>query len=128
MSPFDDVLEFHRAFFPDGVSPRPLIPEPRVQQLWQNLVQEEMEETLHALRSGNLVGIADGIADSIYVLCGTAIQYGIPLPAIWSVVHQANMRKIGGASREDGKVLKPDGWVAPDVEAVLAKYREDEAK
>jgi hypothetical protein len=31
------------------------------------------------------------------------------------------MRKVGGAKRPDGKILKPEGWVPPDVAGVLAE-------
>jgi len=29
------------------------------------------------------------------------------------------MRKVGGVVREDGKRLKPEGWVGPDIEKCL---------
>jgi predicted HAD superfamily Cof-like phosphohydrolase len=38
-------------------------------------------------------------------------------------VHLANMRKLGPdglpMKREDGKVMKPQGWVAPDIQKVI---------
>jgi hypothetical protein len=36
-------------------------------------------------------------------------------------VHEADRGKVGGGVRGDGKVLKPEGWVAPDVAGVLAR-------
>jgi hypothetical protein len=32
------------------------------------------------------------------------------------------MAKEGGGAREDGKILKPPGWVAPDIAGVLRKH------
>jgi predicted HAD superfamily Cof-like phosphohydrolase len=124
MSPYEDVLAFHRKFLPDGVATRPRIPDATSEDLWYALVEEEMLEVLEALKRRDLVTISDGIADAIYVLCGTAIQYGIPLPEIWQVVHEANMRKIGGPRRSDGKVLKPQDWVPPDVGGVIARHQQ----
>lgn len=55
------------------------------------------------------------LADLIYVAVGAALELGIPLGAVWAEVHTANMRKVGGGRRGDGKVLKPEGWTPPDV-------------
>ena len=69
----------------------------------------------------DLGGIADGIADLIYVLLGTALSYGIHIAPIWDEVQRTNMAKEGGATRHDGKVLKPEGWQPPDVRGILLK-------
>ena len=65
--------------------------------------------------------VADGIVDSIYVLIGTGGEMGLDLAEVWRRVHAANMAKEGGGKRADGKVLKPEGWVAPDVEGAIFK-------
>lgn len=122
MSPFDDVLAFHHKFLPEGIATHAGIPNGVSENLWYALVEEEMLEVLAALKRRDLVAISDGLADAIYVLCGTAVQYGIPLPEIWQTVHEANMRKVGGPRRADGKVLKPPDWVPPDIRSVLARH------
>lgn len=66
-----------------------------------------------------MAAVARELVDQIYVIIGTAGEFGIDLDAVWDVVHQANMAKEGGSKREDGKVLKPPGWQEPDVEGVL---------
>ena len=41
---------------------------------------------------------------------------------VWNEVQRANMAKVGLGGvkkREDGKVLKPDGWTPPDVEKAV---------
>jgi predicted HAD superfamily Cof-like phosphohydrolase len=61
----------------------------------------------------------DGIVDSLVVLVGTAITFGVDLKPIFEAVHAANMAKAGGPKREDGKQLKPAGWKPPDVAGLL---------
>jgi len=68
----------------------------------------------------DLVEIADGIGDVIYVLLGTAVSYGIDLRPIFDAIHDSNMKKVGGCTRDDGKIMKPEGWVPPDIEGILA--------
>ena len=43
----------------------------------------------------------------------------IDVRPVFEAVHAANMAKVGGGVREDGKVLKPPGWQPPDVEAII---------
>jgi predicted HAD superfamily Cof-like phosphohydrolase len=71
------------------------------------------------------------LADLVYVVIGTAIQYGIPFDAVFAEVHRANMSKLGPDGvpvlREDGKIIKPFGFKPADLSAVLdgsqPKYR-----
>jgi predicted HAD superfamily Cof-like phosphohydrolase len=72
----------------------------------------------------SLPDIADAIADSIYVLVGTALEYGIPLDRVWNAVQAANMAEVDPVTglvrkRTDGKILKPDGWLPPDIAGIL---------
>lgn len=69
----------------------------------------------------SLVEVADGIADAIYVLLGTAIEAGVDMDPVFDEVHRSNMAKAGGPRRADGKVLKPAGWTPPDIAGVLAR-------
>jgi predicted HAD superfamily Cof-like phosphohydrolase len=111
----DDVTNFHDAFaVVVGTTPGIRSADLRVK-----LIYEEVEETLFAISRGDLPSTVDGIVDAIYVLIGTAVTFGVDLAPIWDAVHTANMAKVGGAIRDDGKVLKPDGWTAPDVAALL---------
>lgn len=120
---FEDVLEFHREFCPDMIGTTPKIPDHDSAELRIRLVDEEHEEFKEAMRRDDLVGIADAIADLIYVVVGTAITYGIDLPAVWHEVQRSNMAKKGGGRREDGKVIKPAGWTPPDVAGVLENQK-----
>lgn len=86
------------------------------------LHREETQELVEALEAEDLAAAARELADVVYVAYGTAYSLGIPLDLVFAEVHRANMSKIGPTGplfREDGKVLKPDGFIPPDVERVL---------
>lgn len=118
---FSDVRRFEDKF---GVSVgnTPNIPsDEKVKILRKKLHLEEFEELTRALDSNDLEEIADGIVDLIYVLIGTAISYGIDIRPVWAEVHRANMKKVGGGQRADGKIMKPEGWQPPDIKGVLLR-------
>lgn len=69
----------------------------------------------------DMVEVADGCVDSHVVISGTALEAGIPEDEVYMEVHKTNMAKKGGPVREDGKQLKPDGWIAPNIKKVLRK-------
>lgn len=96
-------------------------PEMRDYRLRRALIMEEGNETVEALWRNDLPGIAKELCDLLYVALGTAVACGIDLQPVWDRVHASNMAKEGGATREDGKILKPAGWVPPDVEGALVE-------
>lgn len=117
MSYFTDVKDFQTAF-EQRVGTKPEFPDMEERMLRTKLLYEEFNEYLDAEKNNNLIGVADAIADMIYIACGTAASYGIPLDEIWEEVHNSNMAKLvdGKAlKREDGKILKPKGWRPPNL-------------
>jgi len=121
---YQDVEDWHQVF---GVhiGSGPALPSEQVRVLRKKLVEEEYEEFCEAWEKNDLIELADAIADLVYVLNGTAISYGIDLRPVWDEVHRANMSKVGGSTREDGKILKPEGWLPPDIGKVLDKQKEE---
>lgn len=115
-----DVLAFHKA----GNVPCPTVPafpsKERI-EFRKRLIDSEMVEFNVAHEERDLPEVADAIADLIYVLIGTAHEYGIPLEAVWQEVQKTNMAKFGPGSwqREDGKIMKPADWVPPDLVKIL---------
>lgn len=69
----------------------------------------------------NLIDAIDGICDLLYVTLGAAVRLGIDIEPFFAEVQQANMAKVGGDTRPDGKILKPEGWQPPDIEGVLER-------
>ena len=139
----NDVLEFHKKFGL-AIEPMPTIAEPKTALLRANLLLEELLEIFYGLEfalvcprcshtvehpliskderwsdSQYLDKIADGCIDLLYVTIGLLIGYGIDFRPLWKAVHKANMAKDGGKKRQDGKQLKPEGWVEPDITGLL---------
>ena len=112
-----DVTAFHEKFggFTSD-TPNLNVPEPIVSNRIR-LLREEVGEMLGAMVNNDLVEIADGAADAIYVIIGACIEYGIPLEKVWAEVQRSNMAKEG--HDETGKVAKPEGWTPPDIRGVL---------
>lgn len=92
---FESVREFHEAY---GLQvANKLQPIQHQDSLWllrHNLHAEEYEEVRMAMENCDIVELADGIADLIYVLCGTAVSYGIPLDKVFAEVQRSNMSKL----------------------------------
>jgi predicted HAD superfamily Cof-like phosphohydrolase len=112
-----DVLEFHKQIGLT-IGEFPHIPDSDVLNLRRELVREEYEELMVGLYEENLTDIADASIDLIYVLIGMLITMGVDPRPVWREVQRANLRKVGGPKREDGKVLKPDGWEPPNLDFV----------
>lgn len=122
----NQLLEFHKAF--DSafeIKPKRLTDKPTI-QLRENLMQEELEELLHAMWEEDLDGIAKELIDLLYVTFGTAIAYGLQdkLVELFDEVHRSNMSKLGEDGkpirREDGKALKGPNYTKADIKSILA--------
>jgi len=121
MSFYTDVKDFHQAFS-QRVGEKSELPNFEERSLRMRLLNEEFREYVMAEEDNDLVEIADALADIIYIACGTAVSYGIPLDRVFDEVHRSNMAKLVDGKplyREDGKVMKPEGWTAPNIEVIL---------
>lgn len=119
------VAEFHRAFdLPMANLPTTSIPAD-LRKLRVDLLVEEVREFAEATEAKDIIGIADALADILYVTYGAAITYGIDLDGIVREVHRSNMSKLDENERPvlraDGKVLKSPRYTMPDVLTVLGK-------
>lgn len=117
------MREFHTAFnLPQRDTPSADV-EPRLADLRHTLLCDEVRELGGAAFLKDLVGVAQELADVVYVAYGTALTYGIDLDAVLAEVHRANMSKLQADGtprmRKDGKVLKSDLYETPDIARVL---------
>lgn len=97
-------------------------------RLYMDLIEEEFNETKEAFANCDLVEVADGLADMVWVIMGLASSIGIPFDEVWQEVRRSNMSKcVGGKviKNEAGKVMKPDSYFRPDIKSLLEMYRGD---
>lgn len=85
----------------------------------KKILDEETGELKDAMEEGNLAHIGKEVADVLFVALGIASAYGISMPPVWKLVQVSNMAKEGGRLRSDGKILKPEGWVPPDIQGEI---------
>jgi predicted HAD superfamily Cof-like phosphohydrolase len=91
--------------------------------LYYKLIVEEFWELKKAFEEKDLVEIADACADLKWVIEGLEHTLELPQQDIWNEVARSNLSKISPTGkvlkREDGKVLKPEGWSPPDIKKIL---------
>ena len=90
--------------------------------LYMDLITEEYQETLSAFENSDLIEVADGLADMVWVIMGMCNSCGIDFDSVWQEVKASNMSKFldGKAIKnEHGKIMKPDSYFKPDLKKVL---------
>ena len=90
--------------------------------LYMNLITEEYKETLEAFQNKDMIEVADGLADMVWVIMGMCSSCGINFEKIWEEVKASNMSKFvdGKAIKnEAGKIMKPETYFRPDIKKVL---------
>jgi predicted HAD superfamily Cof-like phosphohydrolase len=121
MSYFRDVQKFHKEVLLDPEWDEPELLAKRV-----DFMQEELDEFILAVGSNDVVGMADALADLVYVALGTADILDFPFDDIWAAVQGANMRKVPGPTKRGNKVdaMKPEGWVGPEatIDMLIRKH------
>lgn len=124
MSYFDSVRQFHlKVLGLEDVKPTFEMPVSMQQRL--DFMEEEIHELSDAHSNMDLVGVADALADLVYVALGTAHMLGIPFDEVFKVVHAANMQKQRGITKRGMlyDAVKPAGWVGPEeqIETILKR-------
>jgi predicted HAD superfamily Cof-like phosphohydrolase len=92
--------------------------------MYVKLIDEEHQELLEATLSDDHVEQLDALIDILVVTIGAIHSMGADAEGAWKEVMMTNFAKIDKDTgkvrkREDGKVLKPVGWVAPDLKPFI---------
>lgn len=135
---FKDVGDFHEKFGLPSIrdnnkAGRPIPPhvlDPETNAFRVDFMQEELDEFKQAYMENDLPKMADALIDLVYVALGTAHMMHVPFYHCWFEVQRANMAKERANSSTDERskrknsldVVKPKGWKAPDIAAVLKEY------
>ena len=120
----DSVEAFHSTFGHD-VGGWPRLPLPDVRERRLDMLAEELSETEVAAANDDILEYVDGLIDAVYIAIGGLLEVADPetVKRAFAEVHRANMSKAGPngevVRREDGKILKPEGWMPPDIAGAL---------
>lgn len=125
----DDISDMME-LFEQEVEVYPAIPDENTRLLRVELLSEEYHEYLKAEYDNDLVEIYDALLDQIVIIMGTAHAYGLGdiMAEGWDEVHRSNMAKADLVTgklirREDGKILKPEGWTPPDLASIIERAK-----
>ena len=88
--------------------------------MYLKLIEEETGELQAAIKSNDRVEQLDALIDIMVVTIGALHSLGVDAEGAWREVLRSNLDKIDKTTgkvrkREDGKVLKPEGWQPPEL-------------
>ncbi len=95
--------------------------------LYVNLITEEYKETIEAFENKDIVELADGLIDMVWVIMGMCNSCGINFEEVWQEVKASNMSKFvdGKAIKnEKGKIMKPESYFKPNIKQVLGLIKD----
>ena len=92
--------------------------------MYLELIKEEVGELEAAIEDDDHVEQLDALIDILVVTVGAIHSLGADGEGAWNEVMSTNFAKIDPATgkvfkRDDGKILKPEGWKAPELEQFL---------
>ena len=111
-NPFKDIDTFHEACDQE--------PSPENYAMYLSLIKEEYDELVTAIFDDDKVEQLDALVDILVVTMGAIRAAGWDGEGAWKEVMKTNFAKIDPETgkvrkREDGKVLKPEGWTPPNL-------------
>ena len=125
MSYQSDVEKFMRAG--DQPSSKELSIDSKEANLYVNLITEEYKETIEAFENKDIIELADGLIDMVWVIMGMCNSCGINFEKVWQEVKASNMSKFvdGKAIKnKKGKIMKPESYFKPNIKQVLGLIKD----
>ena len=118
MTNFEKVKQFMQTFGQE-VKTKPSFSDEKTNQLRLDLITEELEELKNAMKTKDLLEVADALTDILYVSYGAGHAFGIDLDKCFDEVQNSNMSKLGSDGKpiynESGKVMKGPDYFKPDL-------------
>ena len=116
MNPFKDIDTFATACDQE--------PSTENYDMYLSLIDEEYQELINAIEANDRVEQLDALVDILVVTMGAIRAGGFDGEGAWEEVMRTNFAKIDPETgkvrkREDGKVLKPEGWQPPKLDVFL---------
>ena len=94
--------------------------------MYLRLIDEEVRELAQAVQDNDPVEQLDALIDILVVTIGAIHSAGFNGEGAWKEVMRTNFAKIDPKTgkvrkREDGKVLKPEGWQPPNLKSFVGE-------
>ena len=122
MSNFDDVKTFMHTYGQE-VKNKASFPNDKITKLRYDLLKEELDELNIAIKTKNIVEVADALTDILYVCYGAGHAFGIDLDKCFAEVQRSNMSKLDNDGKpifnESGKVMKGPNYSKPNLKQFL---------
>ena len=91
----------------------------KINNLRLNLIAEELKELEEAIKTKDVLEVADALTDILYVTYGAGHAFGINLDECFDEVQKSNMSKLDFNGKpifnELGKVMKGPNYFKPDL-------------
>ena len=118
MSNFSKVGTFMKTFGQE-VKDKPAFSSDKINKLRIDLIKEELEELIEAMKNNDLLEVADALTDILYVTYGAGHSFGIDLDKCFEEVQNSNMSKLDENGKpiynDVGKVMKGPNYFKPDL-------------
>ena len=122
MSNFNKVKIFMETFGQE-VKNKPSFSSEKINDLRYELIREELDELKEALKSKDILEVADALTDILYVTYGAGHAFGLDLDKCFEEVQLSNMSKLDEKGKpiynEVGKVMKGPKYFKPDLKKIL---------
>ena len=118
MSNFSKVGVFMKTFGQD-VKNKPSFSTDKINKLRIDLIKEELDELIGAMKNKDLLEVADALTDILYVTYGAGHAFGIDLDKCFDEVQNSNMSKLDENGKPiyngSGKVMKGPNYFKPNL-------------
>ena len=118
MSNFSKVGLFMKTFGQE-VKNKPSFSTDKINKLRIDLIKEELEELMEAMKKKDLLEVADALTDILYVTYGAGHAFGIDLDKCFDEVQNSNMSKLDKNGKpiynDSGKVMKGPNYFKPNL-------------
>lgn len=129
------VADFHKTFN-HPVLDSPQIPDPKRSALRVSLIAEELKELQEGIANGNIVEVADALADIQYVLAGAILEFGLgdSFGALFDEVQRSNMSKqcetmaVAEATVAHYAAQGVEGYIVPTSDFKFQVFRKADNK
>lgn len=128
---FSKLLEFHKKFnIPTGKFIGDTTPDK--QALHYKLMLEELNEFKDGCDNKDIVEIADGLGDVLFVLISSVVAHGLTgcMEEIFDEICNSNMSKLDKDGnvlyREDGKIMRGENYFKPRIADIIARHKSNE--